>query len=215
MSRCERGCASPDPDSAGLLELGAAPGGVVLATDADGGSLMRVRSAVAGVLALVALGCGYSIKSNTNYDHGVDFSAYDTFFMIPGSSSGDPLLDQRATTDVETALTNRGWVETPAGQGRAAVVVHAATRTKHNYQTFYDGWGGWGWDGPWLGATNSVEDYQVGTLVVDIFDATTKRVIWRGHASDALPNDRTDSGRATQAAVAKLFAGFPPGSPPR
>lgn len=175
---------------------------------------MRVRSAAAGVLALVAIGCGYSIKSNSNYDRGVDFSAYHTFFIIQGNSSGDPLLDQRATTDVETALTNRGWVEAPAGEGRAAVVVHAATRTKHDHQTFYDGWGGWAWGGPWLDATTDVDDYKVGTLVVDIFDATTKQAIWRGSASDALPDDRTDNDRVTQAAVAKLFAHFPPGSPP-
>jgi hypothetical protein len=175
---------------------------------------MRVRWAAAGVVALVALGCAYSIKSNTSYDKGVDFSAYHTFFMLHGNSSGDPLLDQRATTEVETALANRGWVEAPAGEGRAAVVVHAATRTKHNSQTFYDGWGGWGWDGPRLGATNYVEDYKVGTLVVDIFDATTKQAVWRGYASDALPNGRTDNGGVTQAAVAKLFDHFPPGSPP-
>ena len=175
---------------------------------------MRVRSAAASVLALLAIGCGYSIKSNTNYDKRVDFSDYHTFFLILGSSSGDPLLDQRATTDVETALTNRGGVEAPAGEGRAAVVVHAATTTKHDPQTFYDGWGGWAWGAPWLGATTGVEDYKAGTLVVDIFDATTKQAIWRGYASDALPNDRTDNGKVTQAAVAKLFDHFPPGSPP-
>jgi len=173
---------------------------------------MRVKSAAAGVLALVALGCGHSIKSNTRYDTGVDFSAYHTFFLIQGSSSGDPLLDQRAHAAVETALTNRGWVEAPAGAGRTAVVVHAATKTKHDRQTFYDGWGGWGWGGPWRGSATDVEDYKVGTLVVDIFDAATKQAIWCGAARDALPSDRTDNGRITQAAVAKLFAHFPPGS---
>jgi hypothetical protein len=133
--------------------------------------------------------------------------------MIKGNSSGDPLLDRRATADVQNALINRGWVEVSAGEGRAAVVVHAATQTKHSYQTFYDGWGGWGWGGPSLGATTYVQDYKVGTLVVDIFDATTKQTIWRGYASDALPSHRTGNGNVTQAAVARMFARFPPGSP--
>ena len=153
---------------------------------------MKVRLAAVGVLTVLGLACGYSIKTSTDYDRGVDFSKYDTFFMVKGNSSGDPLLDQRATDDVRNTLTNRGWAEVPAGEGRAVVVAHAATKTKHTYQTFYDGWGGWGWGGSRLGATTYVEDYKVGTLVVDIFDATTKQTIWRGYASDALPGtDRT------------------------
>ena len=174
---------------------------------------MDVRSAAAGVLTLIALGCGYSIKSSTDYDKAVDFSNYHTFFMVKGNSSGDPMLDQRAAADVREALTNRGWVEAPAGEGRAAVVVHAATKTKHTDQTFYEGWGGWGWGGPHLDATTYVEAYNVGTLVVDIFDATTKQTIWRGYASGALPSHSSDNGKVTQAAVAKMFAHFPPGSP--
>ena len=175
---------------------------------------MKARVAAAGLLTIVALGCGYSIKTSTDYDRAVDFSTYYTFFLIKGNSCGDPLLDERATADVQTALANRGWVETPAGEGRAAVVVHAATTSKHSDQSFYDGWGGWGWRGSRLGATAHVEDYRIGTLVVDIFDATSKEIIWRGHANDALSGHQSASGSGTRAAVGKLFADFPPGSTP-
>jgi hypothetical protein len=171
---------------------------------------MQASSIVAGVLTLLTVGCGYSIKSSTDYDKAVNFSNYSTFFTLKGNSSGNALLDQRATADVKEALANRGWVEVSAGEGRAAVVIHAATKTKHTYRTFYDGWGGWGWGGGRLGATTYVEDYKAGTLVVDIFDATTKQAIWRGYASDALPNNPSGSEKATQAAVDKLFSHFPP-----
>jgi hypothetical protein len=40
--------------------------------------------------------------------------------------------------------------KSPAGEGQATVVVHAATKTKHTYETLYDGWGGGGW-GRWRG----------------------------------------------------------------
>ena len=175
---------------------------------------MNSRSIAAGVLTVCALGCGYSIKTSTDYDKAVNFSNYHTFFMVKGNSSGSALLDQRATADVQSALTNRGWAEVPDGEGRAAVVIYAATTTKHTYQTFYDGWGGWrwGWDGGAGGATTYVEDYKVGTLVVDIFDATTRQAIWRGHAIDALPIHPSDNDKATEAAVDKMFAHFPPAS---
>jgi hypothetical protein len=183
---------------------------------------MNVRYlAAAAALALCSTACGYSIKASTDYDHNVQFSNYKSFFMMKGNSSGNALLDQRAAEDVKTALTNKGWMEVAEGQGQAAVVVHAATKTKHTYDTFYDGWGGWGWRGGWGGrrgfggggfggATTFVNDYKVGTLVVDIFDAKTKQAIWHGNASDAMSDNASSNAKATEAAVDKMFQSFPP-----
>jgi hypothetical protein len=151
----------------------------------------------AGVLAVVTTACGYSIKTATDYDRSVHFSNYQSFFIMKGNSSGNPLMDQRATADVETALISKGWLEVPEGQGQAAVVVHAATKTKHTYQTLYDGWGGgwrYRWGGIGGGATTFVEDYKVGS------------------ASDALSNNSKSNADATEQAINKMFNTFPPPS---
>ena len=152
--------------------------------------------------------CGYAIKATTDYDGAVNFTRYNSFFMMKGNSSGNPLLDQRASDDVRQALMSKGWAEVPDGEGRAAVVVHAATKTKHTYQTFYDGWGGWGWRrwGGMGGATTDVEDFKVGTVVVDIFDADTKQAIWHGAAAGALPDNATGKAKTTEAAITKMFS---------
>ena len=173
---------------------------------------MNARHLVAaGALALFSTACGYSIKTSTDYDRNVRFSNYQSFFIMKGNSSGNPLVDQRAQDDVKSALTSKGWMEVPEGQGQAAVVVHAATKTKHTYETFYDGWGGWRWRGGGFGDTTTfVNDYKVGTLVVDIFDAKTKQAIWHGNASDALSNNAASNARATEQAVDKMFQTFPP-----
>ena len=165
----------------------------------------------AGAIALVATACGYSIKTSTDYDRRVSFSNYQSFFFLKGNSSGDPLFDQRAKADVETALILKGWLEVPEGDGQAAVVIHTATRTKHTYLSFYDGWGGWRYDWEDGRAVSSiVEDYEVGTLVVDIFDASTKQAIWHGFASDALSGNGKSSEDATEEAINKMFKAFPP-----
>ena len=181
---------------------------------------MNVRHLVAaGALALISSACGYSIKTATDYDHNIQFSKYHSFFMMKGNSSGNPLLDQRAAEDVKSALTSKGWMEVAEGQGETAVVVHAATKTKHTYDTFYDGWGGgWGYRRGWGGrfgggfggSTTFVNDYKVGTLVVDIFDAKTKEAIWHGNASDAMSDNAKSNAQATEAAVDKMFQNFPP-----
>ena len=168
----------------------------------------------AGAVALLTIGCGYSIKTATDYDRNVSFSNYHSFSILKGNSSGNQLMDQRAQADVERALTSKGWMEVPEGEAQATVVVHAATKTKHTYETFYDGWGGWGWRrGGFGGTTTFVNDYKVGTLVVDIFDAKSKQAIWHGFASDALSDNARSNAQATQQAVDRMFSNFPPGSP--
>ncbi|MCU1386168.1 MAG: hypothetical protein JWL71_4865 [Acidobacteria bacterium] len=175
---------------------------------------MRARHLViAGAVALSAVGCGASIKTATDYNHNINFSNYQSFYVKSGNSSGNPLLDQRAIADVTHALEAKGWREVPQGAAQTAVVVHAATNTKHTYETLYDGWGGWGWrrfGGGFGGATTYVTDFQVGTLVVDIFDARSKQAVWHGSATDALSDNATSNASITRQAIDKMLASFPP-----
>ena len=170
----------------------------------------------AGAVAMFTTACGYSIMTATDYDKNVSFSSYHSFSILKGNSSGNPLMDQRAQDDVRSALASKGWLDVPAGEAEAAVVVHATTKTKHTYETLYDGWGGWGWRRGWGGgfggSTTFVNDYKVGTLVVDIFDAKSKQAIWHGTASDALSDNAKSNAQATEQAIAKMFSRFPPGS---
>jgi hypothetical protein len=49
----------------------------------------------------------------------------------------------------------------------------------------------------------------VGTLVLDIFDARTKRAVWRGTASGALPKATDKATAKTQEAIDRMFVNFP------
>jgi len=176
--------------------------------------------AITGALAALTAACGYSIKATTDYDHSVNFASYQTFSIVTGNSSGNPVSDQRIGADVAAALTAKAWKEVPKDQAQATVVVHTATKTKHTYQTFYDGygWGGWGWrrwgglGGLGGGSTTYVNDYKVGTVVVDIFDGKTKEAIWHGYATDVLAGSAPENAKINQQAVTKMFASFPPGT---
>ena len=72
-----------------------------------------------GAVALFTAACGYSIKTATDYNRNVRFSNYHSFYIMKGNSSGNPLMDQRATADVESALAAKGWSKVPEGQGQA------------------------------------------------------------------------------------------------
>jgi hypothetical protein len=91
---------------------------------------------------------------------------------------------------------HQSWAE-------AVVVVHVATAEKHSRDAFYDGWGGWAWhiDGP--------STYKVGSVVVDIFDARTKRLLWDGFAADVLTGRAAGTDGRVRKEVARLFGSFP------
>jgi hypothetical protein len=170
---------------------------------------MNVKYLAAVVLAMGAAACGPSIKATTTVNPKVDFSSYDTFFLMKGNSSGSAAVDDRLMTSVKGALLDKGWVEAPEGEGQAAIVVNAATGDRHTDQSFYDGWGGWRWQ--LTGSSNKAPaagDYKPGTVVVTIFDARTKQAIWRGSAVDALPDGHSVK-ETEDKAVAKVFDDFP------
>jgi len=97
------------------------------------------------------------------------------------------------------------------------VVLHGATEKQKSLNTFYTGgYGGYGWRGGWGGgmssSTTTVDEYTVGTLVVDVFDAKTKQLMYRGIAQDELSDKAEKNAKKLAKASDKLFKDFPPGS---
>jgi hypothetical protein len=58
-------------------------------------------------------------------------------------------------------------------------------------------------------STTTEQDYKVGTLVVDLYDAKTKQLIWRGSAEDTLSDKATKNEKNLEKGVAKMFQLFP------
>ena len=97
------------------------------------------------------------------------------------------------------------------------VVLHGATEKEKTLNTFYSGgYGGYGWRGMGAGgmgtATTTTSEYIVGTLVVDIFDAKSKQLLFRGTAQDELSDKPEKNVKKLTKASDKMFKDFPPGS---
>ncbi len=168
----------------------------------------KYLSVAAGVLAL--LGVAYAVEVTTDYDHKADFSRYHTYSWI-GVRAGDQLWQDRIMSDVDNALSAKGWMKVPSG-GDAAASAFGRTREQDTLQTFYDSFPGWGWYG-WGGegvATTYTEPTTVGTLTVDIFDGSTKKLIWRGRATDTVSSKPEKNEKKLEKAIADMFKKFPP-----
>jgi hypothetical protein len=177
---------------------------------------MRYLRITVGLFILLAFAAhAKAQKISTDYDPKANFSDYKTFTWIrPPTFRSDPLMTQRILDDVNAALTAKGWQEVSEGAD-VGIAAHVATRREHTLETFYNGFGGgWGWRHFWGGglgeAVTVPRTYAVGTLVLDLFDAHTKQLIWRGMATDALTGNPTKDSARLAKAVQKLFKKFPP-----
>jgi hypothetical protein len=86
------------------------------------------------------------------------------------------------------------------------------TQNRQTLNTFYDGFGGgWRWrEGAFGESTTTADTYKVGTLVIDLFDANTKTLIWRGSSSDTLSDKSDKNIKNLDKGVQKMFDHFPP-----
>lgn len=173
------------------------------------------RTTISTLLFLALLVSAFAQKVQTDFDHQANFSQYKTYSweeIKPANS----LWDARIKSAVDAQLAAKGWTQIASG-GEVALVAIKTSQTQRTLQTFYDGFGGgWGWrrfgGGGFGDATTTEQDYKVGTLVIDLYDAKTKQLIWRGSAEDTLSDSAAKNEKNLDKGVAKMFKDFPPGS---
>ena len=185
----------------------------------------RVRLIALGMGLILAAGCAGQ-KVTTDYSPATSFSQYRTFALVmPPDTGAQQLLDQRVRNSVQTQLTAKGLTVTDRENADLYVGYGMVDRTHRTIYTYNDGWGwggGWGWRNyrwgvAWPMTTQrSVETYTDGTVIVNLVDAKSHRVVWRGEAADVLSlpvGDPADASQRISGAVAKMFAKYPPQSP--
>jgi hypothetical protein len=161
---------------------------------------------------ILASSCLLFAATRTDYDHKADFSRYHTYSWI-GVKSSNPLWQDRITEAVDSALAAKGWTKVPSG-GDAAISAIGTTKEQDTVETFYNGFPGWGWRAGWWGGmggmtTTQVVPERVGTLTVDVFDGSSKQLIFRGQATDALSNNPDKNDKRMEHSVDDMFKKLP------
>jgi Domain of unknown function (DUF4136) len=176
---------------------------------------MRLTKIAVGLfLFLLVVGDVAGQRVRTDFDPRAPFPNYKTFMWIrPPRIQTDPFMEPRLMEAVNAALTAKGWQLVTEGAD-VGLVAHVATHERHTLETFYDGFGGgWGWHhwGAGFGTAYTTDQpYEVGTLVLDMFDTHTKQLVWRGLATDTLSEKPDKDTKKLNKAVDKLFKDFPP-----
>jgi Domain of unknown function (DUF4136) len=170
--------------------------------------LSKIAASFGLTLALATVSFAQHVR--TDYDRAVNFAQYKTYSWEKVQTK-DPLLVDRIKSAVNSALAAKGWTEVPSG-GDVEVFAIETTQNQQTLNTFYNGFGGgrrWGFGG-FADATTTVETYKVGTLVIDLFDAKTEKLIWRSSSSDTLSDKADKNTKNLGKGVNKMFQHFPP-----
>lgn len=167
--------------------------------------------------AALAAGCA-TLMVSSHVERGVNFADYVTYEWGPPDHLpvGDPRLDNnpffndRLQGAIEKGLAARGYERVNSGvEPQLLVHYHASVNQKvdvykadHPYGYCYGD------------CDARVVEFEEGTLVLDIVDVKTKKVVWRGWAQDAMDgviNDQDRLDRQVDESVVRMMQLLPRG----
>jgi hypothetical protein len=174
------------------------------------GTLLRLTTA----LAVFALSGCATVQTGSFVDHGVDFSQYRTYNWAPQAPpTGDPRLERDAAFqdhlqgEVEKEFAAKGLTGPTSRRPQLLVRYRAATTPRVTVNGPESGYGYCSID-----CTSRIVEYETATLIVDVLDARTRKLIWRGWAQDRLDEVLGNSDRMKKRlheAVTHMLANFP------
>ncbi|MDJ1495505.1 DUF4136 domain-containing protein [Cytophagaceae bacterium DM2B3-1] len=188
-----------------------------------------IKSVVYTLCIVWATTCGLG-QVATDYDKNVDFSKFKTFAWMKediqvGSNPlyTSKLINRNIKEHVELELVKRGLMRVNPDQSPDLLIsFHTYTEKKHmayNYGSpmlypggyrmgwWYYPWGYGNWPYAWNSNFRSY-NYTEGTLIVDVIEASTKELIWRGSASGVIDTPKRLEKQITKG-VTKIMKHYP------
>lgn len=168
-------------------------------------------------------------QASSDYDRSVDFTKYKTYSYGGWQKDSGKLLNDLDKERLHKAFTeefsNRG-MSYDQDNGELVLtlflVVDKKTSTtaytNYNGGMGYGGYGmggvgyrgaGWGWGAGSATTIYQENDYDVGTLVVDAYDAISKKLIWQGTLVKTLNSNANKNEKTIPKSISKLMKKYP------
>jgi hypothetical protein len=170
-------------------------------------------------LVMLTARCSSSLTVLYDYDRQEDFSQYHSFDFLPQpkdiQQETSDLVIKRIIASTTRQLEAKGLKLTKS-KPDLLIAIHTEAKDKFNvtnwgyhYAPYDIYWRGYGY---WHGGGIDVQQYEEGTLILDVIRADEKEMIWRGAASRALPQSPSPNklDKIVNEAVAKILENFPP-----
>lgn len=185
-----------------------------------------------GVLFLffVILSSCSTLNVTNDWDKEVDFNSFKSFSMYPWDKQNNQAINDYDKNNIINSVISemqlRGYEYKEKG-GELVVSLFVAIQNKTSYQAYtnhYGGWagygGGWGYYspgwaygygyGPGYSSTQvTTREYEDGTLVIDIFSAADKKLIWQGIGNGEVEQDPGKRDKKLPKSISHIFRRYP------
>jgi hypothetical protein len=167
---------------------------------------MKIRLSARCILLLVLGAPMLAQQVSVNYVKTQSFSGFHTYAWGEENASQirNSILAQVAKTDIENAMQSKGLTKVEK-TGNPDLILVASGGSKQ--QTSYSAWGA----GPRFGGLSTITPQQSteGTLIVNLYNAKAKQLVWRGIAQGTLSNNGDKNQNLVHKAVEKMFKQYP------
>lgn len=157
----------------------------------------------------------------SDYDKEVDFSKIKTYTFEGWAKDSDKILndlDKKRITDAFSHELSIRGLEMKESDGDVDITLFIVIdkKTSTTAYTNYNGGmgygrGGWGWGGGITSSTTSYSehDYDVGTIVIDFYDKTTKKLIFQGVNTQTVKDKPEKRDKSIPKSISKLMKKYP------
>jgi len=166
------------------------------------------------LLAAVSLGvtsCSpFQVKSD--YSATANFANYKTYLLRTDDLKLNDIDKDRVLNELSKQLQAKALT---SGQNPDLIVnVKASHKKVQDITTSYNGgfdWGRpWGWGGGFGMGNTWTNNYNSGTIVIDIVDAKTQKLVWQGVGSGLSVDSPKSKQKQIPQIVADIMANYPP-----
>lgn len=174
----------------------------------------RDLSPYISLLAAIALTGCVGVPVNSDFEHDAPFTRFQTFaWRSPAGRTDEsvPVWDnqifgQRVARAVRADLTSRGYESVQPSRADFIVTYSTAQRERlrgssigFNYRT-----------GPWFpDPDETFQPDQEDALILDVSDAQTGHLVWRGWSTGSINDDHMDT-KTVNRVVDAILKEFPP-----
>lgn len=148
-----------------------------------------------GLLIILGLAATPALaqKVNIDYAHDYDFSGPETFQYVntEDSNAANPMMADRIESMIIAKMKAGGATEVTENPD-LFITYHITseeqttyTTTSFGYGGYGGGWGGYGrygyggYGGNMGNSSTTARNYTVGTLIIDAYESSEKKMIWR------------------------------------
>ena len=156
------------------------------------------------LVSLVVAAASAAPKMWVDSKESADFSAYRTYAWREGTPARVSGAQEQIQAFIERELDNKGLRKVEEGAD-VFILTHALV-DKHSLEQLSDS-GYWEF---WSGVRSvSPYDLRAGTLVIDVVDAATNDLVWRGVANETVHGPVDKNMKKINKIIRKLFTSFP------